>query len=197
MGITRSSLHKRRVTGGKKSIHQKKRKYELGRVPANTKLVMGNQRVTTVRTRGGNKKHRALRLDTGNFSWGSESCTRKARILDVVFNATSNELIRTKSLVKSAILEIDGSPFRNWYYKRYGVKIAPRDKTIVPSESRKARWASRTSNLEKPLQEQLRRGKVLAKVSSRPGQDGRADGYILEGAELAFYNKKIKSKNRK
>ena len=25
-----------------------------------------------MRTRGGNKKFRALRLDTGNFSWGSE-----------------------------------------------------------------------------------------------------------------------------
>ena len=25
-----------------------------------------------MRTRGGNRKFRALRLDTGNFSWGSE-----------------------------------------------------------------------------------------------------------------------------
>ena len=31
-------------------------------------------------------------------------------------------------------------------------------------------------------------------ISSRPGQSGRADGYILEGKELEFYVRKIKSK---
>ena len=34
----------------------------------------------------------------------------------------------------------------------------------------------------------------MAAISSRPGQCGRADGYILEGKELEFYLKKIKSK---
>ena len=33
---------------------------------------LGNKRIHLVRGRGGNNKHRALRLDTGNFSWGSE-----------------------------------------------------------------------------------------------------------------------------
>ena len=33
---------------------------------------LGPQRVHTVRTMGGNTKYRALRLDHGNFSWGSE-----------------------------------------------------------------------------------------------------------------------------
>ena len=47
------------------------RRYELGRVPASTKL-SANTAVRMVRCRGGNKKFRALRLDAGNFSWGSE-----------------------------------------------------------------------------------------------------------------------------
>jgi small subunit ribosomal protein S8e len=34
-------------------------------------------------------KWRALRLDTGNYSWGSEAVTRKTRILDVVYNAST------------------------------------------------------------------------------------------------------------
>lgn len=38
---------------------------------------------------------------------------------------------------------------------------------------------------------------LAASVSSRPGQSGRADGYILEGKELEFYMKKIKSKKGK
>jgi hypothetical protein len=57
------------------------RRYELGRPAANTKLCSGNQPlVRPVRCRGGNMKFRALRLDAGNFSWGSEAVTRKARV---------------------------------------------------------------------------------------------------------------------
>jgi small subunit ribosomal protein S8e len=70
MGISRDSRHKRRATGGKKANLKKKRLYESGRPPAMTKI--GATRVHTVRVRGGNEKFRALRLDTGNFSWGSE-----------------------------------------------------------------------------------------------------------------------------
>ena len=37
-------------------------------------------------------------------------------------------------------------------------------------------------------------GRVLASISSRPGQCGRSDGYVLEGKELEFYLRKIKAK---
>jgi len=75
MGISQDKWHKRRKTGGRQTQLRKKRKFELGRPPANTKL--GPQRVHDVRTMGGNVKHRALRLDHGNFSWGSEDCIGK------------------------------------------------------------------------------------------------------------------------
>merc|ERR1712051_495272 len=94
-----------------------KRKYELGRPAANTKL--GSKRIHLVRGRGGNIKFRALNLDQGNFSWGSETCTRKVRILDVVYNASNNELVRTKTLVKNAIVQIDSAPFRQWFEAHY------------------------------------------------------------------------------
>lgn len=38
---------------------------------------------------------------------------------------------------------------------------------------------------------------LTAAISSRPGQSGRSDGYLLEGKELEFYVKKIKSKKSK
>ena len=63
MGIARDSRHKHRKTGGRVNIHQKKRKFEMGRPPAMTKL--GNKRIRPVRCRGGNMKYRALRLDSG------------------------------------------------------------------------------------------------------------------------------------
>jgi small subunit ribosomal protein S8e len=34
----------------------------------------------------------------------------------------------------------------------------------------------------------------LAIITSRPGQCGRADGYVLEGKELEFYQKKMMKK---
>ena len=70
VGISRDSRHKRRETGGRRKVHIKKRKFELGRQPAMTKI--GTQRVHPVRCRGGNMKYRALRLESGNFSWGTE-----------------------------------------------------------------------------------------------------------------------------
>lgn len=92
-----------------------------------TKL-SSNKTVRRIRVRGGNSKFRALRLDTGNFSWGSEAVTRKSRILDVVYNASNNELVRTQTLVKNAIIQVDAAPFRTWYNQHYGVEIGKKKK---------------------------------------------------------------------
>lgn len=72
-------------------------RFEMGRQAANTKL-SSNVSVRRVRVRGGNSKFRALRLDSGNFSWGSEAVTRKTRLLDVVYNSSNNELVSAVSL---------------------------------------------------------------------------------------------------
>jgi len=132
MGISRASSHKRRATSGKRHPHRKKRKYEMGRPPAMTR--MGPNRIHPVRVRGGNIKYRALRLESGNYSWGSEATTRKARILAVVYNASNNELVRTNTLVKNAIIQIDATPFRQWYEQHYGVALGKKKKEVKKSE---------------------------------------------------------------
>jgi small subunit ribosomal protein S8e len=48
--------------------------------------------------------------------------------------------------------------------------------------------------VDSKVEEQFSLGRVLACVSSRPGQCGRVDGYILEGTELQFYLKKLDKK---
>ena len=185
-------------------IHQKKRKFEMGRQPANTKL--GAKRVRPVRARGGNYKYRALKADTGNFSWGSEALTRKTRVLDVVYNATNNELVRTKTIVKNCIVTLDANPFRQWYLKHYDIEL---NKKKV-EESDKARAEAKQSRhvkahvkhnaasrvIDPRVAEQFNSGRLLASVSSRPGQSGRCDGYILEGKELEFYTKKLERKKK-
>merc|ERR1712046_424694 len=97
------------------------RKFELGRQASGTKI--GHKRIRTVRTCGGNTKYRALRLDTRNFSWASESVTKKCRVLNVAYNSTNNELVRTNTLVKGGIVQIDAAQFKLWYEQHYGVKI--------------------------------------------------------------------------
>ena len=74
----------------------------MARQPSNTKI--GPKKLRVVRGRGGNNKFRALKIDSGNFTWGSEQLTKKTRVLDVVYNATNNELVRTKTLVKNSII---------------------------------------------------------------------------------------------
>merc|ERR1712146_528591 len=85
--------------------------------------INSNVCVRRLRVRGGNFKYRALRLDAGNFSWPTEAVTRKTRVLDVTYNASNNELVRTQTLVKSAVVQVDATPFRHWYESHYGVKI--------------------------------------------------------------------------
>ena len=205
MGISRDSRHKHRATGGRRNIHQKKRKFELGRPAANTKI--GHKRVHTVRGRGGNLKFRAMRLDAGNFVWPGEHTTHKTRILDTVYNASNQELVRTKTLTKNTIVQIDATPFRQWYLKHYAVDLNKKSGSTPPAETAevvkqsghvKATLAARNAKrvLEEAIVDQFQSGRLLACISSRPGQAGRADGYILEGDELHFYMKKLEKKKK-
>merc|ERR1719326_2879011 len=82
-----------------------------------TKLMA--KRIRLVRTRGGSFKKRALRLNTANFNWQSEACTRKSKIVNVVYNPVSNELVRTNTLTKGTICYVDGTPFNKYVQAHY------------------------------------------------------------------------------
>jgi small subunit ribosomal protein S8e len=165
--------------------------------------------VRLVRCRGGNMKYRALRLDHGNFSWGSENVTRKTRIMDVTYNASNNELVRTKTLVKSAVVQIDAAPFRAWYQQHYGKKIGIKVKNGEKVESedidekrsnavaKKLKERNAKHAVAENIDQQFVTGRLYALVTSRPGQCGRCDGYVLEGKELDFYLKKMQKKKSK
>lgn len=59
---------------------------------------------------------------------------------------------------------------------------------------RKLDARKKDARIEGELVHQFAAGRILARLTSRPGQSGRADGYILEGKELEFYQKKIKAR---
>ncbi|OBZ86124.1 40S ribosomal protein S8-B [Choanephora cucurbitarum] len=199
MGISRDSRHKRSATGARRDQYRKKRKFELGRQSANTKL--GAKRIHLVRVRGGNFKRRALRLESGNFSWGSEGISRKTRLLTVVYNASNNELVRTNTLVKGAVIQIDATPFRQWYESHYALPLGKKKQNEEVAVEKKSKAVEKkiaaraaTAAVDPLLNDQFNAGRLYAVIGSRPGQSGRCDGYILEGKELEFYLRKIKSR---
>ncbi|KAK8997319.1 hypothetical protein V6N11_020800 [Hibiscus sabdariffa] len=126
-------MHKSRATGAKKKAWRKKRKYELGRQPANTKM-SSNKTVRRIRVRGGNEGETV-----------TEEVVKK-----------SNHVLR---------------------------KLLKRQENRI--------------SLDPHIDEQFSSGRLLARITSRPGQCGRADGCILEGNELEFYMKKIQRKKGK
>merc|ERR1711974_551066 len=144
------------------------------------------------------------------MGWGSENCTKKVRLLDVVYNATGNELVRTKTLTKNTIVQIDAHAFKQWYLKKYGVELGKKGpKTAKGNDGKEAKDGKEAEGEEEPardLQAEAPRGQAeagpgrggavperppLGRHASRPGQCGRCDGYVLEGEELTFYKRKL------
>ncbi|XP_054949367.1 small ribosomal subunit protein eS8-like [Pan paniscus] len=208
MGISQDNWHKHHKTGSKRKPYDKKRKYELGHLAANTKI--GPHHIHTVRVRGGNNKYGALRRDMGNFSWGSECCTRKTRITDVVYDASNSKLVRTKTLVENCFVLTDSTPYHQWYESHYalplgckkGAKLTPEEeKTLNKKRSKKIqkKYDEREKNakISHLLGEQFQQGKLLACIASRLGQCGQAHGYVPEGKELEFCLRKIKARKGK
>jgi small subunit ribosomal protein S8e len=108
--------------------------------------------------------------------------------------------VRTNTLTKSAVVQIDAAPFRAWYEAHYGSSIgrkrqqqkgeAVEDKKVSNSVTKKREErVKKSGKMENALERQFEAGRLLAVISSRPGQSGRVDGYILEGDELAFYQR--------
>ncbi|XP_077470689.1 small ribosomal subunit protein eS8-like [Stigmatopora argus] len=128
---------------------------------------------------------------------------------DVVCNASNNELVRTKTLVKNCIVLVDSLPYRQWYEGHYATPLGRKKGAKLTAEGEEVLNKKRSKKTQKKydeckktgkigalLEEQFLQGKLLGK-SLKPGQCGRADGYILEGKELEFYLRKIKAKKGK
>ena len=126
--------------------------------------------------------------------------------MDVVYNASNNEQWCTNTLVKSACRRHRRGAVRAWYAQHYGKKIGIKVKNGEKVESEdieakrsksvtmKLRDRNNKHEIAKAIDEQFATGRLLAIITPRPGQCGRADGYVLEGPELAFYQRKMMKK---
>merc|ERR1712106_22975 len=107
----------------------------------------------------------------------------------------------------NAIVVIDAAPFRQWYESHYalplgrkkGAKLTDAEEAVINKKrskktDKKYKERQKESKVEQALLGQFMTGRVLASISSRPGQCGRSAGYVLEGKELELYLRKIKAK---
>lgn len=185
-------------------VHKKKRAFEKARPAASTKL--GEKKIRKIRVMGGNSKFRALSNNSGTFTWGSEGFSAKTNINNVVYHPSNNEYVRTNTITKNAIVRVESAPFRNYVARHYLNQKEAGELSFdweTPEQARNAdpkdpatKFLKRRARntIEPKIQEQMAKNYIYACISSRPGQSGRCDGYILEGKELDFYLKKIDKK---
>ncbi|XP_036914548.1 40S ribosomal protein S8-like [Sturnira hondurensis] len=153
-------------------------------------ILIGSCLPQTVCVQGSNTKYQALRLDVGNFSWGSECCKHKTRIIDVVNNVLNNEPVCTKVLAKNCIMLTDSTQYRQWYESHHALSLGHKTRAKLTPEGRrdfkqkairkkiqeKDEERKKNATISHFLEEQSQQGKLLARTAARPGQCGQAGG---------------------
>jgi small subunit ribosomal protein S8e len=94
---------KRKRTGGRLKPFRNKKRYQLGREPAET--TVGEPRFRIIDSRGNETKVRALSTNVAQVADGGE--TKSASIENVVDNPANINYIRRNIITKGAIIETD------------------------------------------------------------------------------------------
>ena len=90
------------ATGGRYHASRGKKRFEIGRSPADT--IIGITRVKTIRVTGGNTKVRALRCEFANVSDKKTGKVQKVKINSVAENAANPNYVRRNLMTKGAII---------------------------------------------------------------------------------------------
>ncbi|MBC7085910.1 MAG: 30S ribosomal protein S8e [Methanomethylovorans sp.] len=92
---------RRKYTGAKIKAHRAKRKFELGREPADTRL--GDVKSKMVATMGGNCKVRLLQCNVANVT-DANGKTQVTAIETVVSNEANEHYVRRNILTKGSVI---------------------------------------------------------------------------------------------
>lgn len=92
---------RRKYTGAKIKAYRAKRKFELGREPADTRL--DDVKIKLVSTMGGNSKIRLLQCNIANVT-DSNGKTQKTTIETVVGNEANEHYVRRNILTKGSVI---------------------------------------------------------------------------------------------
>jgi small subunit ribosomal protein S8e len=103
MSVWNGDMHKQKPSGGKRHGYRKKRKYEQGTFPAETR--MGEQKKKMVRGRGGNLKIKILAEKQVCVTDPKTGKTEKTEVVRVVKNPANIDYNRRGVITKGAVVE--------------------------------------------------------------------------------------------
>ena len=95
----------KKPSGGRIVLARKKRKRELGREPANTRVAEEREKRKIIRTYGGNRKVRLIEALYANVFDGGKG--KKVKILNVIENPANRQYARRNIITKGAIIETE------------------------------------------------------------------------------------------
>lgn len=152
---------------------RKRSEWRQDRVPAHTRLRLDKPEKIKVRKAfGGHKKIKGIKIKTGLYVFSSLDVEFECPILKVVHNTANDNFTKLGVMVKGTIVEVDSSPFKTWYTTHHNKEAGK------PNEE---------NSLLGQLLPYMETGKLYAKITTRPGQVGACNGYILEGDELETF----------
>jgi len=96
---------RRLPTGARRKKFRKKRKYEMGRDPAET--ILGPDKRKIIRTRGGNFKIKLLSTEFANVTDPSTKTTKKVKIVDVLENPANIDYSRRGVITRGTIIKTE------------------------------------------------------------------------------------------
>jgi len=96
---------RRKSTGGRYHYVRGKRRYEMGRLPASTKI--GKTKRVMISTKGGNTKTRLLTSTTANLLDPKTKTYSKAAISTVVETPANRHFARRNIITKGTIIQTD------------------------------------------------------------------------------------------
>ena len=103
MSVWHGGMHKKTLSGARRSPYRKKRKYEQGTFPAET--LMGDQKRKVTRGRGGNLKLKILNEKQVCVTDPKTKKTTKTEIVRVMKNHANIDYDRRGVITKGAIVE--------------------------------------------------------------------------------------------
>ncbi len=95
----------RKPSGGRIWSKRKKRRYELGRESAETRI--GEKKQIRISVRGGSSKHRLLVANETNITTPGSGETQKAKIISVIENPANPHFVRRNIVTAGAIIETE------------------------------------------------------------------------------------------
>ena len=93
----------RKPTGGRSKLNKNKRKYELGKEAAETKI--GDRKVKKIRIKGGDNKIRLTNETKINVVNPKDNKVEKADIIGVIENTANTHFVRRNIITKGAVVE--------------------------------------------------------------------------------------------